>query len=263
MVLGQNTVVVSGTGRLMSRSGKAKLRLSGLLQLIGLLASAAAPVLATAAPIRLGPPEPGAEHGFDGWYYGTNGAAWVAMDDSDPASGNYDFTLGNRTVGEQNRADWRSWIFPLGPAANGARPITFSFACKFPGSINGRENMQVYLRFFDAAGTNFFGQKIYRVGFNTGSSNMPNYQTFTFTDIRAPRQARTADVWVTANIFVPWTSGAGHFDDFSVTTVSRPGLTWLVVFAGLLTGLIIIAIAAVKSSGKNRGNISTCRHRTR
>jgi hypothetical protein len=219
--------------------------------------------MATAAPILLGPPDPGAEHGFDDWYYGTNGEAWVSVDDADPVTGNHDFILGNRTAGDQNRADWRSRIFPLGPAAKGARPITFSFACKFPGKINGRENMQVYLRFFDAAGTNFFGQKIFRVGFTTGCSNMSSYKTLTFTDIRAPKQARTADVWVTANIFVPWTSGSGQFDDFSVTTVSRLGLTLLVAFAGLGTGLIIIAMAAAKSRRKNGENVSSYRYRKR
>jgi len=233
------------------------------LKLIGLLVVVVAPAMAAAAPIRLGPPDPGAEHGFDDWYYGTNGEAWVSVDDTDPATGDHDFTLGNKTAGDQNRADWRSRIFSLGPAAKGARPITFSFACKFPGKINGRENMQVYLRFFDAAGTNFLGQKIFRVGFNTGSSNMSNYKTLTFTDIRAPKQARTADVWVTANIFVPWTSGSGQFDDFSVMTVSRLGLTLLVVFAGSGTVLIVITMAAAKSRRKNGKNVSSYRHRKR
>jgi prepilin-type N-terminal cleavage/methylation domain-containing protein len=243
--------------------GKTAFTLIELLVVIASIGILAAPVLATAAPVQLGPPDPGAEHGFDDWYHGTNGAAWLSVDDTDPATGDHDFILGNRTAGDQNRADWRSRIFPLGPAAKGARPITFSFACKFPGKINGRENMQVYLRFFDAAGTNFLGQKIFRVGFNTGSSNMSNYTTMTFTDIRAPKRARTADVWVTANIFVPWTSGSGQFDDFSVTTVSRLGLTLLVVFAGSGTVLIIIAIAAAKSRRKNRGNVSSYRHRKR
>ena len=217
-------------------------------------------IMAGAAPILLGPHDPGAEHGFDVWYHGTNGEAYVYVDDTDPARGNQDFALGNRTAGDENRADWRSRIFPLGPAAKGARPVTFSFACKFPAKINGRENMQVYLRFFDAAGTNFLGQRIFRIGFNTGSSNMVNYKTMTFAGIRAPGKARTADVWVTANIFAPWTSGTGQFDDFSVTTVSRLGRTLLVVFAGLVVVLIIITAAVVKWERKNRGNIS-CRHR--
>lgn len=234
--------------------------LIGLLVVIAVLG---VPATAMTKPIMLGPPNPGAEHGFDDWYHGMNGAAWVSVDDTDPAMGNHDFILGNKTAGDQNRADWRSRIFRLGPAAKGARPITFSFACKFPGQINGREDMQVYLRFYDAAATNFLGQKIFRVGFNSGCSNMSNYKTMAFTDIRAPKRARMADVWVTANIFVPWTSGSGQFDDFSVTTVSRLGPTLFAVFAGLGIILIIITIAVVKSQRKNRGIVSYDPYRKR
>ncbi|MGA2242788.1 MAG: prepilin-type N-terminal cleavage/methylation domain-containing protein [Verrucomicrobiota bacterium] len=242
---------------------KSKFGAFTLIELLVVIAVLAAPARAMTKQIMLGPPDPGAEHGFDSWYHGMNGEAWVSVDDTDPATGEHDFILGNKTAGDQNRADWRSRIFPLGPAAKGARPITFSFACKFPGKINGREDMQVYLRFYDAAGTNFLGQKIFRVGFNTGSSNMSNYKTMTFTDIRAPKRARMADVWVTANIFVPWTSGSGQFDDFSVTTVSRLGLTLLVVFAGLGIMLIIITITVVKSQRTNRGNVSYYPYRKR
>jgi hypothetical protein len=216
---------------------------------------------ATAAPIQLGPPDPGAESGPNDWYYGTSGAAWVSVDDTDSVAGEYDFTIGNKIVGHENRADWRSHIFPLGPAANGARPITFSFAYKFPDKINGRENMQIFLRFFDAAGTNFFGQKIFRVGFHTSDSKMVNYRTMTITDILAPRKARTADVWITANIWEPWTSGVGRFDDFSVTTVSQLGRTVLLIFGSSVAMLIIITIAATKSRRKHSGNGSYYLHR--
>jgi hypothetical protein len=232
-----------------------------LVKLLVVIAVLAVPAGAMARPILLGPPDPGAEHGSDDWYWGTNGAAWVSIDDSDPASGNHDFTIGNQTAGDQNRADWRSHIFPLGPAAKGARPITFSFAYKFPGKINQRENMQVFLRFFDAAGTNFFGEKIFRVGFHSSDSNMVNYRTMTITDILAPRKARTADVWITANIWEPWMSGVGRFDDFSVTTVSQLGRTVLLIFGSSVAVLIIITIAATKSRRKNPGNGSYYLHR--
>jgi len=235
-------------------------RVFNLVEPLLVAAIIAMPAVAKSAPILLGPPDPGAEHGFDHWLHGTNGEAWVYVDDTDPANGNQDFVLGNKAAGDENRADWRSRIFSLGPAARGARPITFSFAHKFPGKINGRENMQVYLRFFDAAGTNFLGQRIFRVGFNTRSSNMASYKTLTFAGIHAPGKARTADVWVTANIFVPWTSGTGQFDDFSVTTVSRLGRTLFVVLGGLVIALIIITVAVVRWEHKNRGNISY-RHR--
>ena len=236
-------------------------RICGLVTLLLVTAVLAAPAGAMAGLISLGLANPGAEHGSDGWYWGTNGAAWVSLDHTDPATGEYDFTIGNNTAGHENRADWRSHIFPLGAAANGARPITFSFTYKFPGKINERENLQVFLRFFDAAGTNFFGQKIFRVGFHTGDSNMVNYRTMTITDIIAPRKARSADIWITANIWEPWTSGVGRFDDFSVTTVSRLGWTLLVVLGGSLAVLIIIMIAAAKSRRKHSGKSSYYLHR--
>lgn len=221
------------------------------------------PKIAAAKPVLLGPANRGAENGADDWYYGTNGAAWVTVDDSDPATGQFDFTIGNNTAGHENRADWRARVFPLGPAADGAEPITFSFAYKFPGKINGRDNMQVFLRFFDTTGTNFLSQRIFRIGFYTGDSNMVNYKTMTVTDIRAPRKARTADVWVTANIWEPWTSGIGRFDDFSVTTVSRLGLTIPLIFAGLVIGSMIIVIVTMKSRHKNRGIVTYNPHRKR
>lgn len=221
------------------------------------------PKIAAAKTVLLGPANRGAENGADDWYYGTNGAAWVSVDDSDPATGQFDFTIGNNTAGHENRADWRSKVFPLGPAADGAEPITFSFAYKFPDRINGRDNMQVFLRFFDATGTNFFSQRIFRIGFHTGDSNMVNYKTLTVSNIRSPREARTADVWVTANIWEPWTSGIGRFDDFSVETVSRVGLTILLIFASLVTGLMILVIVTMKSRRKNRGAGAYNPHRKR
>lgn len=222
-------------------------RIIGLVTLWLVIAALVAPAGAMAGLIRLGPSNSGAEHGSDDWYFGTNGAAWVSLDHTDPATGEYDFAIGNNTAGQENRADWRSRLFPLGAAANGARLITFSFAYKFPGKINRRENLRVFLRFFDAAGTNFYGQKIFRVGFHTGDSNMVNYRTMRITDIIAPRKARSADIWITANIWEPWTSGTGRFDDFSVTTVSWLGRTLLVVLGGMVPGLLIITIAVMKS----------------
>jgi hypothetical protein len=71
-----------------------------------------------AKQIMLGPPDPGAEHGFDYWYHGTNGGGYLSIDDTDPKSGTNDFTLGNKTVGAENRADWRSQNFTLGSAAD-------------------------------------------------------------------------------------------------------------------------------------------------
>lgn len=209
------------------------------------------PALSAPKQILLGPPDGGAEQG-DQWYYGTNGAAYLFFDDADPNHGGNDFTLGNKTAGEENRADWRSQLFSLGPAAGGAGPMTFSFAYKFTGKVNPGDNIAVFFRFFDETGTNFLGQHYIPLGSSSGDSEMTGYKTATFANLRAvknatgirlPKGARTvtADIWVTCNIFGPWTSGDARFDDFSVTTLPPPfwiSRHWLIS----LTALLIIAV---------------------
>ena len=212
--------------------------------LFGLLAAAMGVMAmpAMAKQILLGPPDPGAEHGFDYWYHGASGKGFLSVDDTDSATGNNDFTLGNNTPGQENRADWRSQNFPLGSAADDGSPITFSFAYKLPGEINENENLRVYLRFFDATGTNFLSAKTVRIGSSTGDSNMMSYKSVTLTNLHAPRGVKTADVWITANIFEPWTSGTARFDDFSVTTVppQRPVKIPVKIILGL--GIVLVAL---------------------
>lgn len=105
--------------------------------LVTMIFLATLPVLAAPKQILLGPPDGGAESN-DQWYFGTNGAAYLFVDDSDPHLGYHDFTLGNKTAGKENRADWRSQLFKLGPAADGAEPMTgirqlrdFAFRLRF------------------------------------------------------------------------------------------------------------------------------------
>jgi hypothetical protein len=225
----------------------------GTLFILSLLAFAR--VQATPVPVVLGPLNPGAERGTDNWYRGTNGEAWVSVDDSDAATGGSDFSIGNKASGKPNSADWRSQMFPLGRAARGGSPITFSFAYKLPEKLNGRENIQVFLRFFDAAGTNFFGQRIFRIGSHTGSSGMTNYQKVLVSDIRSPRRAQAADVWITANIFEPWTSGCVRFDDFSATTTPGMSLAMFTLYSAMGGIATVIAIMAAKSRRKPRAHV--------
>jgi hypothetical protein len=205
------------------------------ISMVAVLFVATFSALSAPKQILIGPPDAGAEQGGQ-WYYGTNAAAYLFVDTSDPNSGNNDFTLGNKTAGTENRADWRSQLFKLGPAAGGTEPMTFSFAYKFPGKINAGDNIAVFFRFFDETGTNFLGQHYIPIGSSSGDSEMTGYKTATFTGLRAlknatgirlPKGARTvtADIWVTCNIFSPWTSGDARFDDFSVTTL--PGPLWV------------------------------------
>ena len=209
------------------------------------------PVWSAPKQILLGLPDAGAERGGE-WYSGTNGAAYRSVDDTDANTGANDFTLGNKTAGAENRADWRSRLFSLGPAAGGAEPMTYSFAYKLPGKVNAGDNIAVFFRFFDETGTNFLGQHYIPLGSSGGDSEMTAYKTATFaglralknaTGIRFPKGARTAmaDIWVTCNIFGPWTSGAARFDDFSVTTLPAPPWVsrhWRIS----LTALVIVLI---------------------
>jgi hypothetical protein len=82
-------------------------------------------------------------------------------------------------------------------------------------------NVLVQLRFFDASGTNFISEIVLPVGAHTGDASMDQYRTRTIENIIAPPRARTADIWVDANIFEPWVSGTARFGDFSVTTEPR------------------------------------------
>jgi hypothetical protein len=195
--------------------------------------------------IVLGPLDPCAEHGFDDWYYGTNGTGFLTIDDTDPATGTNDFTLGNTSTGKGNLADWRSQNFVLGPAAAGARPITFSFSYKLPDTVNGQDNIRVELRFFDKTGTNYRAEKMFLVGSATGDSGMTRYKRVVVGNILAPRNAQTADVRVNANLFEPWASGTARFDNISVTTVPHSLLFKAGVVATALIGICALIMLLV------------------
>jgi len=172
-------------------------------------------------PIFLGPPESGTWSGSSKWMTGASGAASTFYNFNDAASGACAFVISNTTAGKENRADWRCAPFSLGPAAGGARPITFSFAYKLTDRVEAKNNIHVQLRFFDASGTNFINEMVVQVGAHTGDSAMTEYRTLTFDNLLAPRRARTVDIWINVNTFEPWISGTALFDNFSVTTVPR------------------------------------------
>jgi serine/threonine protein kinase len=143
--------------------------------------------------IVLGPPDSGGAG--ENWFTGVNGGGSVSADFDDPATkGGCDFTLNNTVAGKGNLADWRSQNFALGPAAAGARPITFSFSYKLPDTVNGQDNIRVELRFFDKTGTNYHAEKMILVGSATSDSGMTRYKRVVVGNILAPRNAQTADV---------------------------------------------------------------------
>ncbi len=188
--------------------------------------------------IFLGPPDSGASSAGANWFSGANGGGSVSVDFNDPATnGGCDFVISNTVAGKENNASWRCPNFSLGPAAGGARPITFSFAYKLVDTVAAKNNILVLLRFFDSTGAKFIDQRFIQVGVHTSDSAMTSYRTITMTGILAPPKARTADIWIDANDFDPWVSGTGRFDNFSVTTVPRSLLFKMGFGAAVLLGV--------------------------
>ena len=146
-----------------------------------------------------------------------SGDGSLTTDHDDPAAGTGDFTLENLSTNGQSHAEWRSEIFSLGPATNGAAPLGFSFAYKLPGQVKDGDNLRVQLRFFGSA-TNFLGQKLFQVGSRSQDSAMAGDKTITADDILAPAGSRWSDITLSANLYDdPWSSGTGRFDDIVVT----------------------------------------------
>jgi hypothetical protein len=190
-----------------------------------------------AEQVFLGPAGSGTWNGSAKWFTGAVGAASTSYDFNDTANGQCAFVISNTVAGRENRADWRSEQFSLGPAAGGARPITFTFAYKLSERVQAGNNIDVQLRFFDSTGTNFLAQRVTAIGAHMGDSAMTSYRTLTLTDILAPPKARLADVWIDANTFEPWVSGMAHFDDISVTTVPRSLAFKAVVVVSMVIGI--------------------------
>jgi hypothetical protein len=183
----------------------------------------------------------------ENWFNGQYGAATLSIDYSDsPDNRGYDFVISNTVAGPENKADWRSQPFPLGPSAGGKNPITFTFAYKLPDTVTKRNDIHVQLRFFDSTGTRFISEKVIPVGAQTGDSDMTSYKTITMAGIVVPRRAQTADVWINAGSFEPWTSGNAQFADIFVTTV--PPNRWLfelVILLGILFGISAFVVAPI------------------
>ena len=189
--------------------------------------------------IFIGPPRSNPSSEITNWLTGANGAGFTSIDYDDAPKSGFDFVISNTVAGDGNNADWRCLPFSLGPATGGATPMTFSFSYKFPDVVAKGNNVHVQLRFFDATGTNFISEIVLPIGSRTGDSKMEDYKTRTVENILAPRKARTADVWIDANIFEPWVSGTTRFGDFSVTTPPRSWLFKIGVAVFILVGVSI------------------------
>jgi hypothetical protein len=188
---------------------------------------------AARAQVVLGPDNPGAENGNTNWFTGASGTGHSTIDNTDPATGTQDFELGVDAGG--GNVDWRSLFFLLGPATNGAQPVDFTFKYKLINTVAAGQNMRVQLRFFQTNNGNvFLGESNTLVGSATGDSNMTSYRTMTVTGITVPANAHSADIRFSGNLFEPWTSGTGRFDDFLVTTAPEPASLATLGLAGML-----------------------------
>ena len=202
--------------------------------------------------IFLGPPESGTWSGSEKWLTWASGAASTSYDFNDPAHGACAFVLSNSVAGKENAAEWRCLPFSLGPAAGGARPITFSFAYKLSDPVAPGNNMRVLLRFCESGVSNFISERTILLGAHTGDSAMSSYRTLTMNGIMAPRKARVADIWITTS---DWASGAGRFDDFSVTTVPRSPLFIMGVGAAILLAVGALTVLLIQLWRRHAGRI--------
>jgi len=189
------------------------------------------PPMAVGRPCFVGPANPGAELAQDKWFFGATGGT-AEINTNDPATGFSCFRLAvaNSPTGQTNRADFRSESFPLNGAGKLFRPLTFSFAYKLPEQVKAGDDIILFFRFFGPKPDDFIDQETVSLGSSSGDSEMARYKTMTLANMSVPRQAVAADIWVTANTFGPWTSGAAQFDDFAVTTT--PAWPWQRVYVG-------------------------------
>jgi hypothetical protein len=205
--------------------------------------------------VFLGPPESGTFSGSEKWVTAGCGAGYTRYDLNDTAKGTCAFVVSNSVAGKENTAEWRCPLFPLGPAAGGARPLSFSFSYKLPDPVAPGNDIHVQLRFCDSA-TNYLATRVYALGTHTSDSAMSSYRTLVMNGITPPPKARLADITIIANVDAPWTSGTGKFDDFALTTVPGPlipawtiGLAALLIIGGVTAALLIRSRRSV--SGPN------------
>jgi hypothetical protein len=228
---------------------KPLIKLPVVMAMIGVLAALSA---AAKGQIFLGPAGSVPVNGNVDWSAGANGAGFTEVDFNDPARSGYDFTISNTVAGKDNKADWRCPPFSLGAAAGGARPITFSFSYKLADPVADGNNIQVELRFFNSSG-DYIGGGPASIGARTGDSAMTGYRQHTINDILTPPGALTADIWITANVFQPWVSGAARFGDFSVTTVARSVRFKMMAAAAVLPGLCALTLLSTHIWRRNAG----------
>lgn len=174
----------------------------------------------TAHALTIGPLNPGAESNSDDWFQGASApVSWTAISETGGVAGSKAFEIGATQTGVG--ADWRCAQFDLGPAANGAAPVDFSFEYLIAGTVPGGQNVRIDLRFWDNGG-NFAGERNVFIGADSGDSNMAGFKLYSLTGVAVPAQAVTADIRPSLNLFTSWSAGSVYLDNFAVTTIPEP-----------------------------------------
>jgi hypothetical protein len=179
------------------------------------------------APKRtaIGPANPGFEYGTLSWNQGGSGgtAGSVGFANS-PANG--PSAAGTNCISETSNGtgnvDFRSDYFPLGAAANGAAPVTFSFDYNIQNTVTAGNQIRVGLRFEDATG-GFLGEHNSYIGTPNGDVGGNHWRHFSVTTVPNSTSALNADIRVSMNLFGDdhWTLGTVLFDNFSVIVGSN------------------------------------------
>lgn len=179
---------------------------------------------APAPRFAIGPLNGGFESGSANWSVGGSGGAGGSVSfGNSPANG-----LGSpgancvlETSDGSGTVDFRSDYFSLGAAANGARPVTFSFDYNILNAVKSGNQIRVGLRFEDANG-GFLAERNSYIGVPNGDTGASGWKHFSVT--AAPSStALNADIRVSMNVFGDdhWTGGAVLFDNFVVVIGSN------------------------------------------
>jgi len=196
---------------------------------------------------KLGPSNPGFENGTQSWHAGGPGGAAGSVSFANPGTNGLS-ALGTNCVLETsdgslgptgNGVDFRADNFSLGTAANGAKPVTFSFDYNILGPVQSGDQIRVGLRFEDSGG-GFLAENNSFIGTPNGDMGAEGWKHFSVTT--APSgTAQTADIRVSMNIFGDdtWSGGPVLFDNFAVAVGANSSPVVSDLTMGTLTGLAV------------------------
>jgi len=159
-----------------------------------------------------------------GWFSGQNADGFVNAITGSGFGGSGGVGIG--TSNSSGIADLRS----QGIDVAGYPTVDFSFDYRFLPTETGAPepggSMRMDLRFWDAPGAagNFLGEFNVSLGVNSSNTSV-EFTTFIQNDIPVPAGAVSADIRLSANIFIQGFQGWSNFDNFNVAAVPIPALS--------------------------------------